>query len=187
MTAAAVAGSNSIEGFRVSAVDVQDLMDGEKDVEVSEENRAETLACQRMMTYVQTLHGVTDFTYSKGLLNALHWMLQGHRHARRKPASQWRGGPVYVTDPTDPSFAAYTASAASEVPVLMGELVAWLNAAAGAGRPHPGAVPHRGAGLSGGRAGGGSYTDDAQRAVSGCSRLTPWPFLVCSENPSGSC
>lgn len=92
LTADAVAASNSIEGFRVSTQDVQDLMDGERDVDVSDENREETLAYQHMMTYVQTLHDVGDFAYSKSLLNALHWMLQGHRHARNKPAGQWRAG-----------------------------------------------------------------------------------------------
>jgi len=70
---------------------------------------------------------VVDFEYSKGLLNALHWMLQGHRHTRNKPAGQWRAGPVYVTDPRDPRVAAYTAPDASDVPELMAELVDWLN------------------------------------------------------------
>jgi Fic family protein len=128
LTADAVAASNSIEGFRVSTQDVQDLMDGERDVDVSDENREETLAYQRMMTYVQSLHDVGDFEYSKGLLNASHWMLQGHRHTRRKPAGQWRAGQVYVTDPRDPSVAAYTAPDAADVPGLMAELVSWLNA-----------------------------------------------------------
>lgn len=127
LTADAVAASNSIEGFRVTTQDVQDLMDGERDVDVSDENREETLAYQRMMTYVQSLHDVADFEFSKGLLNALHWMLQGHRHTRRKPAGQWRTGPVYVTDPRDPQVAAYTAPDAAGVPELMTELVAWLN------------------------------------------------------------
>ena len=128
LTADAVAASNSIEGFRVSTQDVQDLMDGERDVDVSDENREETLAYQRMMTYVQSLHDVADFQYSKGLLNALHWMLQGHRHTRRKPAGQWRAGPVYVTDPRDPQLAAYTAPDAAAIPELTAELVDWLNA-----------------------------------------------------------
>lgn len=127
LTADAVAASNSIEGFRVSTVDVRDLLDGERDVEVSSENREETLAYQRMMTYLQTLHDVTDFAFSKGLLNALHWMLQGHRHTGRRPAGRWRRGPVYVTDARDPSVAAYTAPAAQELPALMDELVEWLN------------------------------------------------------------
>jgi Fic family protein len=123
-----VAASNSIEGFKVATVDVEDLMEGERDVEVSEEDREETLAYQRMMTYIQSLHDVEDFSYSKGFLNALHWMLQGHRHTPRKPSGQWRHGPVYVTDARDPSIAAYTAPDADDVPALMAELIDWLNA-----------------------------------------------------------
>ncbi|MDT0327899.1 Fic family protein [Nocardiopsis lambiniae] len=127
LTADAVAASNSIEGFKVSTVDVEDLIEGEQDVDVSEENREETLAYQRMMTYIQTLHDVQDFHYGKGFLNALHWMLQGHRHTPNKPAGQWRRGAVYVTDARDPTIAAYTAPEAAEVPDLMAELVEWLN------------------------------------------------------------
>ncbi|MFI1964068.1 Fic family protein [Streptomyces pathocidini] len=127
LTADAVAASNSIEGFKVSTVDVEDLLEGERDVDVSEEDREETLAYQRMMTYIQTLHDVADFRYSKELLNALHWMLQGHRHTPRRPAGQWRRGAVYVTDARDPNIAAYTAPDAADVPALTGELVEWLN------------------------------------------------------------
>jgi Fic family protein len=127
LTADAVSASNTIEGFRVSAIDAQDLIAGERDVEVSAEDREETLAYQRMMTYVQTLYDVDDFAYDKGLLNGMHWMLQGHRHTVRRPSGQWRPGPVFVTDPRDPSVAAYTAPAAEQVPSLMEELVDWLN------------------------------------------------------------
>ncbi|GAB2865456.1 hypothetical protein GCM10027200_77460 [Lentzea nigeriaca] len=127
LTADAVAASNSIEGFKVPTVDVEDLLEGERDVDVSEEDRDETLAYQRMTTYIQTLHDVEDFRYGKEFLNALHWMLQGHRNTRRKPAGQWRRGPVYVTDARDPSIAVYTAPDMAGVPALMGELVEWLN------------------------------------------------------------
>lgn len=127
LTADAVAASNSIEGFRVSTVDAEDLMDGERDVDVSEVNRDETLAYQRMMTYIQSLHEAPDFGYSKGLLNGLHWMLQGHHHTPPRPAGQWRKGSVYVTDTRDPSIAVYTAPPVDEVPGLMSELVDWLN------------------------------------------------------------
>ncbi|WSX07756.1 Fic family protein [Streptomyces sp. NBC_00988] len=127
LTADAVAASNSIEGFKVATVDVEDLLEGESEVDISEENREETLACQRMMTYIQTLNDARDFSYSKGLLNSLHWMLQGHRHSVRRPAGQWRKGPVYVTDARDPSIAAYTAPEAPLVPGLMQELIDWLS------------------------------------------------------------
>lgn len=103
-------------------------MEGERDVDVSEENREETLAYQRMTTYIQTLHDVEDFAYSTGFLNALHWMLQGHRHAPRRPAGQWRRGQVFVTDARDPRIAAYTAPDPESVPGLMRELIDWLNA-----------------------------------------------------------
>ena len=98
LTADAIAASNSIEGFRVSTVDVVDLMEGEHDVDVSEENLAETVAYQHMMTYIQTLHDAPDFAYSQGLLNALHWMLQGHRHSPRKPPGS--GGAGRCMSPT---------------------------------------------------------------------------------------
>ncbi|HUN36156.1 MAG TPA: Fic family protein [Trebonia sp.] len=126
LTADAIAASNSIEGFKVATVDVIDLMEGEHDVDVSDENQAETIAYQHMLTYIQTLHDVGDFHYSKGFLNALHWMLQGHHHTPRKPSGQWRRGEVYVTDARDPSIAVYTAPDPAEVPGLMAELIDWL-------------------------------------------------------------
>lgn len=111
----------------MSTVDVEDVLAGERDVDVSDENRAETAAYARMMAYIQTLHDVDDFAYSAGLLNALHWMLQGHRHTMRKPAGQWRHEPVYVTSARNPRIAAYTAPPVEQVPALMAELVDWLN------------------------------------------------------------
>lgn len=125
LTADAIAGSNSIEGYRVDSRDVEDLLDGERDVDTSEENKAETLAYQQMMTYIQSLHDATDFSYSKWQLNALHWMLQGHHGARK--AGQWRRGTMYVTDPANPRIAAYTAPDADRIPYLMTEVVDWLN------------------------------------------------------------
>jgi Fic family protein len=127
LTADAVAASNSIEGFRVSTVDVVDLMEGERDVEVSDEDRDETLAYQEMLSFVQSLHDVGDFAYSKGLLMGMHWMLRGHRHSARKPAGQWRRKPVFVTDSRDPSVAAYTGPDHERLPGLMAELVDRLN------------------------------------------------------------
>lgn len=127
LTASAIAASNTIEGYKVDARDVADLMDdAQEKVDVTEANRAETVACQQAMTYIQALHGVPDFEYSKGLLNALHWMLQGHHHPRR-PAGQWRRGPVFITAVGDPHATEYEGPHEDDVPDLMGELVDWLN------------------------------------------------------------
>ncbi len=126
LTAEAISGSNSIEGYKVDSVDVEDLMDGEQEVATSEDNKAETMAYQHAMTYIQSLHDVVDFAYSKSLLNALHWMLQGHHHPR-KVAGQWRKGGVWINEPGRPSEAAYVAPDADRLPVLTDEMVTWLN------------------------------------------------------------
>lgn len=126
LTAEAISGSNSIEGYKVDSVDVEDLIDGEQEVAASEDNKAETLAYQHAMTYIRSLHDFADFTYTKSLLNALHWMLQGHHHPIRT-AGQWRRAGVWINEPGRPNEAAYVAPDADRLPALMDELVAWLN------------------------------------------------------------
>jgi Fic family protein len=126
LTAEAISGSNSIEGYKVDSIDVEDLIDGEQEVAASAENQAETVAYQHAMTYIQSLHDVSDFTYSKSLLNALHWMLQGHHHPTRL-AGQWRRQGVWINEPGRPNEAAYVAPDADRLPALMDELVSWLN------------------------------------------------------------
>lgn len=126
LTASAIAASNTIEGYRVDVRDVADLMDGEREVDASDENKAETLAYQQAMTYIQSLHDVTDFRYSKELLNSLHWMLQGHHHPR-KTAGQWRRSAIRITAPGDEFVTDYEGPDQELVPGLMSELVDWLN------------------------------------------------------------
>ncbi|MFJ7905359.1 Fic family protein [Streptomyces sp. NPDC096198] len=127
LTASAIAASNTIEGYQVDTKDVADLMDGERDaVDASEENKAETLAYQQAMTYIQSLHDVDDFRYSKELLNALHWMLQGHHHPIRL-AGQWRRTAIRITAPGDELATDYEGPDVELVPDLMSELTDWLN------------------------------------------------------------
>ncbi|MFK0170367.1 Fic family protein [Streptomyces sp. NPDC090306] len=128
LTASAIAASNTIEGFRVDARDVADLMDGEREgIDANEANKAETLAYQLMMTYIQSLYDAEDFTYSKGLLNALHWMLQGHHHTPHRPAGQWRRKPIFISTAGDPLSTEYEGPHEDRLPALTGELVDWLN------------------------------------------------------------
>ncbi|MGW2836876.1 Fic family protein [Streptomyces sp. NPDC001493] len=128
LTASAIAASNTIEGFRVDVRDVADLMDGEREgIDASEDDKAETLAYQQTMTYIQSLHDVEDFSYSKGLLNALHWMLQGHRHTAQRPAGQWRRKPIWISAAGDPLRTEYEGPHEDLLPGLTGELVDWLN------------------------------------------------------------
>ncbi|MGW3766124.1 Fic family protein [Streptomyces sp. NPDC005131] len=126
LTASAIAASNTIEGYQVDAKDVADLLDGEREVEASDENKAETWAYQQAMTYIQSLHDVADFRYSKELLNSLHWMLQGHHHPIRT-AGQWRKTSIRITAPGDELATDYEGPDHELLPGLMSELVGWLN------------------------------------------------------------
>ncbi|WP_405575667.1 Fic family protein [Streptomyces sp. NBC_01167] len=126
LTASAIAASNTIEGYQVDAKDVADLMDGEREVDTSDENKAETLAYQQAMSYIQSLHDVADFRYSKELLNSLHWMLQGHHHPLRT-AGQWRKTSIRITAPGDELATDYEGPDHELLPGLMSELVHWLN------------------------------------------------------------
>ncbi|MFD8998170.1 Fic family protein [Streptomyces abikoensis] len=101
-------------------------MDGEREVDASEENKAETLACRQAMVYIQSLHDVTDFRYGKELLNALHWMLQGHHHPL-KTAGRWRKTRIRITVPGGELTTDYEGPDQELVPGLMTELVDWLN------------------------------------------------------------
>lgn len=117
LTASAIAASNTIEGFQVDVRDVADLMDGEREgINASEADKAETLAYQQMMTYIQSLYDVEDFAYGKGLLNSLHWMLQGHHHSRRRPAGQWRRKPIFISAAGDPLSVEYEGPGEDRLP-----------------------------------------------------------------------
>lgn len=126
LTARAIAGSNTIEGYAASVADVEDIMLGEAPIEADQTVSAEIEGYRQAMTYIQRLADAgPDFAYGKGLLNGLHFMMQGH-HLLKRPG-WWRSGAVYVTSPEDPTIAAYTAPDAELVPDLTEELVGWLN------------------------------------------------------------
>lgn len=126
LTARAIAGSNTIEGYAATVDDVEALLEGEQPVEASETTRAEIEGYRRAMTYIQALSDAgPEFRYDAGLLNALHFMMQGH-HLDKRPGRR-RTRPVYVSSPDDPIVPAYMAPDADLVPGLMDELIAWLN------------------------------------------------------------
>jgi Fic family protein len=126
LAARAIAGSNSIEGYIASVEDVEDIMAGEAPVDTGESVAVEIEGYRQAMSYIQRLGSAgPDFAYSKGLLNALHFMMQG-QHPVKRPG-WWRTGPVYVTSADEPGTVAYTAPDADEVPALTEELVQWLN------------------------------------------------------------
>jgi Fic family protein len=126
LSARAIAGSNTIEGYTASVEDVEDIMVGEAPVDAEQSVTAEIEGYRQAMSFIQRLADAgPDFAYSKGLLNALHFMMQGHHLAKRP--GWWRTGPVYVTSADVPGTVAYTAPSAADVPALTAELLEWLN------------------------------------------------------------
>lgn len=126
LTARAIVGSNTIEGYAASVEDVEALMAGEAPLETSDVTRREVESYQRAMTYIQALSDAgEEFSYDLGLLNGLHFMIQEH-HRNKRPG-RLRQRPVYVTSPDDPAIAAYTGPDHELVAGLMSELIQWLN------------------------------------------------------------
>ena len=76
LTARAIAGSNTIEGYRATVDDVEALMAGEAPLETSDETRHEIEGYRRAMTYIQALSDAGGvFRYDMGLVNGLHYMI----------------------------------------------------------------------------------------------------------------
>jgi hypothetical protein len=94
LAARAIAGSNNIEGYVASVEDVEDIMAGEAPVSTGESVAAEIEGYRQAMSYIQRLGSAgSDFAYSKGLLNALHFMMQG-QHPVKRPG--WSGSAARV-------------------------------------------------------------------------------------------
>ncbi|WP_289010034.1 Fic family protein [uncultured Thermomonospora sp.] len=126
LTARAIAGSNTIEGYAASVDDVEALMAGEQPLETDEATRREVEGYQRAMTYIQALSDAGDeFRYELGLLNSLHYMMQEH-HPDKRPG-RLRQRPVYITSPDDPMVPVYTGPDPELVAELMEEFIDWLN------------------------------------------------------------
>ncbi|NJP43120.1 Fic family protein [Actinacidiphila epipremni] len=126
LTARAIAGSNTIEGYAATVDDVEALMVGESPLDTDEETRREIEGYRRAMTYIQALSDAgPSFRYDTGLLNGLHYMIQEHRPEKRP--GRLRKGPVYISHPDDKLVPVYTAPDAADVPAYLTELVDWLN------------------------------------------------------------
>ncbi|RBM13146.1 Fic family protein [Streptomyces sp. PT12] len=126
LTARAIAGSNTIEGYAATVDDVEALIAGEEPLETSDATRKELEGYQRSMTYILALSDVdADFRYDLGLINGLHYMVQEH-HSWKRPG-RLRTKSVYVSSPEDELVPVYTAPSSDEVPRLMDELITWLN------------------------------------------------------------
>jgi Fic family protein len=123
--ARAIRGSNSIEGFNVTAEDALAAVDGGEPTDAEQEAWEAVKGYRNAMTYVLQLATDEHFSYSEGLLRSLHYMML-HYDLTKHPG-RWRPGPIYVNDEKKKEIV-YEGPDAERVPGLMKELVESLNA-----------------------------------------------------------
>ena len=125
LTASAIRGSNTIEGYSISADDAEALVSHEEmSGEVAEETVSAVEGYRDALTYVQQAADFKVFHYDEMLLSALHFMMT-KAHLDKWPG-RYRESGVWVSGGRGRP-PVYTAPDAELVPPLMRELVSWLN------------------------------------------------------------
>ncbi len=119
-----IRGSNSIEGYNVSAEDAIAAVAGESPADAQLESWLAVKGYRDAMTYILQLASDPSFRYSEGFTRSLHFMMTGHDLA--KNPGRWRPGPIYVRD-EERGEIVYEGPSADAVPELMQELSDRLN------------------------------------------------------------
>ncbi len=130
LTARAIQGSNSIEGYHVSIEDAIAAIDGVELTEAGDLDAQAVSGYRRAMTYVVGLAEDQHFDYSSGLIRGLHFMMT--EYSMGAWPGRWRPGPIWVRDEATGEVV-YEAPEHEEVPDLVDELLGDL--AGGQDRP----------------------------------------------------
>ena len=123
--ARAIRGSNTIEGYTVSAEDAVAAVDEEPALSAHEQTWAEIIGYRRVLTYVLRMAPEPGFAVDSQLLRSLHFMLLEHDLA--KDPGRFRTGAVYGQDESTGDVV-YVGPDAALVPGLVDQLAEALNA-----------------------------------------------------------
>lgn len=96
--ARAIQGSNTIEGYTVSAQDAVAAVDEDDPLTADQRTWAEIIGYRRVLTYVLRMAPDPDFRLDTMTLRSLHFMLL--EHDLGKDPGEFRRGTVYVRDET---------------------------------------------------------------------------------------
>ena len=124
--ARAIRGSNSIEGYDVTAEDAIAAAEGEPPLDAPTETWFAITGYRMAMTYVLQLASDQHFCYSEGLLKSLHFMMT--QHELKKHPGTYRPGAIYVRDDQKQTVV-YEGPEAETLSELMPELITSLNKA----------------------------------------------------------
>jgi Fic family protein len=139
LAARAIRGSNSIEGFHVSAEDALAAVEGGEPAEAAEGDWLAVLGYRRAMTYVLQLAHDEHFEYSSALIRSLHFMMT--EHTLDAGPGLWRPGPIWVRDDVTGDIV-YEGPESEEVPRLIDELMLQLTGNDGCPPMIQGAMAH---------------------------------------------
>lgn len=121
--ARAVRGSNSIEGYLVTAEDALAVVEGEEPLDANAETWLAVTGYRVAMTYVLQLAKDPNFIFSEGFLRSLHFMMV--QYDLSKHPGNWRPGPIYVRDEKKGENV-YEGPPAEQVPKLITEMITYL-------------------------------------------------------------
>ena len=119
-----IQGSNSIEGYNVTIDDALAAAENEEPLDAQGETWAALTGYRNAMTYVLQLADDPHFSYSRGLIRSLHFMMV--QHDLTTHPGKWRPGPIFVRN-NDTGERVYEAPNAELVNDLMHEVVGLLN------------------------------------------------------------
>jgi Fic family protein len=122
--ARAIRGSNSIEGFLVTAEDAIAAVEREEPLEAGHETWLAIIGYRNAMTYVLQLARDPNFVFNEGFLRSLHFMML--QHDLSKNPGNWRPGSIYVRDEKKGENV-YEGPAAEMIRKLIGALVVYIN------------------------------------------------------------
>lgn len=125
LSARAIQGSNSIEGYDVSIEDALAAVEGDEPSEAQERDWLAVLGYRRAMTYVLQLAEDSYFEHSSALIRSLHFMIT--EYSLDADPGLWRPGPIWVRNDATGEIV-YEAPEKEAVPALIDELVGQLQA-----------------------------------------------------------
>jgi len=122
--ARAVRGSNSIEGYNVTAEDAIAAVEGEEPMTADRDSWLAVTGYRNAMNFVLQLAKDSNFVYNQGFIRGLHFMMV--QHDIKKNPGLWRPGTVYVRDEAKGEVV-YEGPDVELVPGLIEELIEYLN------------------------------------------------------------
>lgn len=122
--ARAIRGSNSIEGYNVTAEDAIAAAAGEEPLDANHESWMAVTGYRNAMTFVLQLAKDPNFKYSEGFIRGLHFMMI--QHDLSKNPGNWRPGSIYVRDEARGEVV-YEGPEVEMLPRLVDELIEYLN------------------------------------------------------------